>query len=704
MKRPELYLLVWFLACWSCTGVKRENRGIKTLGTEIVETLHGAAIRDPYRWLEHSGDPAVQKWLDAQERLARAFLDPLPQREWLIERNRAFRMYDDEWPPDDCLAGDRCFQWVKRQDDEKWKICTMAHADAPPRVLIDPNTWNPTETLDFFVESPDGSYAAFGRSIGGDENSVIQIVDVATGTVLPDRVRGWQQDRVSWLLDNSGFYYSAKPLTGTVAEGEEHFWHAVYFHRLGSSPGEDIRIFGHDTVKEYYHQAIVSEDGQRVIFYRFGKNAAEVFIQKVGCPEAPVPVAAGFDADYRVLPLEEKLFIWTDLDAPMGRVLVTDADSPGRGSWREFIPESGNKLQYINGIGGRIFAVYLQDVHTVIKIYSFDGEYLRDLPFPVMGMAGVSGYWSKPRTRVHVSSFTHPPTSYLYDFNENSLEVYHAWPIPIETADIVTEQVFYPSRDGTRIPMFLVYPGDAAPDGGLPVLMNVYGGFGHAMTPHFSVDHLNWIEAGGMVAVPGIRGGGEYGKAWHDAGRLERKQNTIDDVISAAVWLVDRGFTRPDRIALTGTSNGGFVAGAATVQQPDLFAAVCCQVPLLDMLRYHKFGIANLWTVEYGDPDNPEHFKFLRRISPYHNVLPGVRYPAMLFVAGENDARVDPLHARKMAARMQAANPLGNPVLLLVQHDSGHGGGTTLTPRINQQADVYAFLMNRTGLQAPAKK
>lgn len=674
----------------------------ETAKIAVRDTLHGVEIIDNYRWLENAENPEVVAWTKEQESLTHSILDTLPQREFLIKRFNELLRYDDEDVPDKVLDGERIFLWTKKKDEEKWVYNTRAREDAELEELINPNLWDPTETLADVVPSRDGKYVAFGKAHGGDENPIYLVMVVETGEILPDSLLGWKQRVSSWLPENSGFYYTANPLKGEVPEGEENYWQSVYFHKLGTPPSEDKKIFFHNTVKEYWHDAAVTEDGKYVVFYRSIYNQNEVYFKRVGSDEPLIPITTSFDAQYSVDIIEGKILIRTDKDAPLYKVYITDVDKPDQQYWREFIPEDSNDmLQYIACIAGHVYAVYQHNAYTRVKIFTLEGKYLRELSFPTIGTANLTGYWSQPDVWVKFSSFTYPSTIYRYDFGNDSLILYRKYPVEIDVSNFTTEQVWYKSKDGTPISMFLVHHKDLKKDGNNPTLLTAYGGFNISITPRFSTSKVVWLEAGGMVAIPNLRGGGEYGQEWHKAGMLEKKQNVFDDFIAAAEWLIDNGYTNPDKLAISGGSNGGLLVGAATVQRPELFKVVDCAVPLLDMIRYHKFGYANVWAEEYGSSDNPEQFKYLYRYSPYHNVINGVKYPAMIITGSENDARVDPLHARKMVARLQEANPHGEPILLLVQKASGHHGGTTLSVRIEQQAQTLAFLMQQLGMNAP---
>lgn len=703
MQKIFLVLVIFTAAIVSAGNMKipavKYPPGLKA---DVVDTIFGTPVPDPYRPLENYQDPAVQAWLAAEEKISRDILDRLPQRKGLTRRLTELRRYDDESTPNPVLYGDRLFYRAIKKDWERWAFYTKADDKAEAVLLLDPNQWG-ENTLDWTEPSRDGKYLAYGVSDAGKEDPRIKILEIATGKTLTDSLRGRRQGGVSWLPDNSGFYYTCNPFKGEVPEGEEEYWDAVYFHQLGAPAAEDKKVFYHDQVKEYYHYAYLSEDGQYVFFSRgvFYKNA--VYFRKLAGPDTLIPVVEDFDAQYSVSEIDGKLVIQTDKDAAKGIVYVTDVDKPARENWRVLIPEAEDKLEYLAAVGGNLYAVYTHNAHALIKIYARDGKYIRELPLPTMGSASVWGYWTKPDVWVHFTSFTYPGTTFKYDPAKNELVLFHKPPIQVDSTLYNTEQVWYESRDSTKIPMFLVHKKDQKQNGQQPVYLTGYGGFNIGEEPYFSSGYTAWLEAGGMVAIPNLRGGGEFGQEWHKAGMFEKKQNVFDDFIAAAEWLIANKYTNPNRIAIAGASNGGLLMGAALTQRPDLFRAVYCGVPLLDMIRYHKFGYANIWAEEYGSADNPEQFPYLLKYSPYHNIRPGVKYPSILFVASDNDARCYPLHAMKMAARLQAADPQGRPILLLVQKKSGHGGGTTITESISQSVDILSYLMDNVGLMTPKK-
>lgn len=674
---------------------------------DLVETLHGVRVADPFRWLEPSDAAEVRAWQEAWTAIAAERLGRLPQRSWLASRLEQLWRYDDLTPDSPCLRSERRWYATKRADQDKWALWQREEPDAEGRLVLDPNTWERTQTLGGSWSSPDGRYLAYGVARGGDENPVLRVLDLETGQHLPDRFRGWKQGTVSWRHDNSGFYYASKPLPGEVPGGEEHYWHRVWWHPLGTDGSQDVVVFEDPKVKEHYHGAQVSEDGQWLVLTRTRFQKSEIFLQDLWAGGEPVPVATGFDADYQAWVVGSRVLLLTDRDAPRYRVLSASVHAPGREHQVELIPEHpDDTLSGLAPVGGRLYVVYQHAAHTRIDVRELSGAFSHALPLPGIGTASVSGFWSKPEVRVSYQSFATPPCEYRYNPDTRQLDLVHRAPIALDVSRMVVEQVWYSSKDGTAVPMFLVHRDDVVQHGDNPVFLTGYGGFNVSRNPVFATTYALWVEAGGVLAMPNLRGGGEFGAAWHEAGMREGKQRVFDDFIAAAEWLIDKGWTRPSRLAIAGGSNGGLLVAAALVQRPDLFRAVLCQVPLADMLRFHLFGIANIWTPEYGSPDDPEMFPYLRAYSPYHNVPDGLDAPAVLVTASLNDARTDPAHARKMFARLVQATGRGpedpRPILLKVLSDSGHHGGVTLDDQIAQTADHLAFVMDQVGMSAPA--
>jgi len=669
----------------------------------VADTFHGTVIVDNYRWLENGSDSLVQSWTVAQNRLSRSFLDSMPQRRCFVSRLTELRRYDKQGMPFRVPDGSARFYWRQARDQEKPVSYVQEHESLPARVILDENELDRAEQLLSFSPSRDGRYVALGLARGGGEDARVRIMEVASGRLLPDTLKGTRQSWVSWVANNVGFYYTAAPRPGDVPKGDEAYWHTVYFHRLGTQGRDDRRVFGHDSVREYMHVCQVSEDGRYAAFVRASMAGVnQLFLLRLGSKDSIRPVAAGMDATYGGAIVDSLLFIMTDAGAPMGRVYVTHVDRPQRENWQEFVPEMPDaRLVDVKPIGGRIYLTYERQAHTVVRVHARDGRFLREMPLPALGTASVDGTWRDDEVRVNFSSFTYPGSQFYYDFAADSLRLFFQPRLGIRSDQYVTELVWYKSKDGTPVSMFLVRRRDATRDGRNPVLLTAYGGFGISMTAGYSSSHMAWLEAGGIIAVAHVRGGGEYGRSWHEAGKFAGRQKTFEDFFAAGEWLVAQRYTRPERLAAYGGSNGGLTVAAAMVQRPDLFRAVVLDRPILDMLRYQRFGLAGMWAGEYGTAGDSGQFGYIAGYSPYQNVRPRTRYPAVLLFGSENDFRADPCHARKMAARMQALNPRGRPVLLVMEGASGHFGGTTQATQIEQTADRYAFLMSMLGMPTP---
>jgi prolyl oligopeptidase len=669
----------------------------------VSDTFHGTVVVDNYRWLEDGKDSLVQAWTAAQNRLSRSFLDSLPQRGFLVSRLTELKRYDRQGMPFRVPDGSARFHWRRTRDQEKPVSYVQEHESLPARVIFDENELDSDEQLMSFSPSRNGRYVALGIARGGSEDARVRIMEVSSGRVLTDTLRGARQSWVSWVPENVGFYYTATPLPGSVPKGDEAYWYTVYFHRIGTQGENDRRVFGHDSVREYVHVGQVSEDGRYAAFVRASMAGAnELFLQRLGSGDPIHPVAVGMDAVYGGALVDSLLLIMTDAGAPMGKVYKTHPDRPERENWQEFVPEMPDaRLVDVKPIGGRVYLVYEHQAHTVVRIHARDGRFIRELPLPALGTASVDGTWQDDGVRVHFSSFTYPGSQFYYDFEGDSLQLFFQPRLGIRSDEYVTELVRYKSKDGTPVSMFVVSRRDVARDGRNPLILTAYGGFGVSMTAGYSSSQMALLEAGGAVAVAHVRGGGEYGRSWHEAGKFAGRQKTFEDLIAAAEWLVAEKYTSPERLAAYGGSNGGLTVAAAMVQRPGLFRAVVLDRPILDMLRYHLFGPAGMWAEEYGTANDPEQFSYIAGYSPYQNIESGTGYPAVLLCGSENDYRADPCHARKMAARMQSLNPRNEPVLVVVEGASGHFGGTTETTQIEQTADRYAFLMDALGMRPP---
>lgn len=719
----SIIVLLWFLLLVfnPVAAEKTKYQYPESKKIKVVDKLHGVEVIDNYRWLEDMKNPEVQAWIDKQNHLSRQALENTPQRKWAIDRYAYFNQYYTMAFSEKIEAGNRTFWQEKKKGKKHWSIMFRVNKknkaekagkanketeEAPARELLDLKSYGPHTELWGLMPSPKGKYLVFIISDKGKENDRAQIIDVASGKILPDTLKGWRHEFVEWLPDGSGFYYSASPKKGEVPEGDEYAWASVYFHTLGDSPARDKKIFYHPTEKKHMHWTLISQSKKYLFFirgwYTSGNN--EIYFKKVSGPDSLIPLATGFDAGYIVAEFEDKFLIRTDWNAPLGRAFIVDPAKPGREHWKEFIPEAAEKLEPrgIRPTAGVVVGKYLDGGASKLKVFDKTGRYLRDIPLPGVGTAGAGGKWDDPEIKVKFSSYTQPVSQYKYNFKTNTLTFEkQIYPLKVDVSKYITRRVFYRSKDGTRVSMFLLQPKDLVLNGANPTLLHGYGGFNKSMRSFFRGKFIPWLEAGGVVAIPNLRGGGEYGKEWYEGGKGRNKQNSFDDCIAAAEWLIKNKYTNPEKLALQGTSNGGLMAIAVTVQRPDLFKAVWSRVPFTDMIRFNKFGRAKIWINEYGNPGDPRDFKCLRAYSPYHNVREGISYPAVLLTAGENDVRCHPLHAMKMAARLQAANKGKNPILLRVVRDTGHDPDVTTKEWGIRDAEAWAFLMDQVGMKTP---
>ena len=659
--------------------------------------LHGQWFDDPYMWLERLDDAETQAWIAEQEAVTHGVLRAVSGRSTLREAVDRFTRHARLSAPIR-TGSDRELFWQASVSDEKLVLRMRRGEDAPLETVLDPNTWPSDETLVFAEPSPDGSLLAYGKATGSTHDAVIHVLDVETGQLLPDRPRGTNHSSLAWRPDGSGFFYAACPAHGEVPPGEEAHWNAIYEHRLGSiTPAR--RIFGDDQVKEFWCTIKVSECGRFAVLYKWDYVHANVVHLLRLADDALLPVAPAMRSLNQVQVLDDVLLVHTDLDAPRGRLCVAPLTAPME--WRTLISEDADTLQTVAGVGGRLYAVYSHAASHRVRIHARDGTYLRDVVLPALGsvnhndgggvVSGVTGAWSGEEVWVSFTSYVHPPSIYRYDYAADQLVPYHVPDVGLDASAYETEQVWYESRDGTRVSMFLVRPKDVPRDGRCPVRLSGYGGFNISLEPRFSALSAAWLKLGGALAFPNIRGGGEYGRSWHEGGLKMRRQNAFDDYIAAARWLVASGLTTPDRLVSRGNSNGGLLVAVTAMQAPEAFGAVYCRAPILDMLRFPKFGFLSSAISEYGSPDDPVEGAYLAGYSPYHNVRADRPYPVTTFVSALNDRITPPYDPLKMVARLHAEATQGGPYFLLPLRASGHGGGTTLTALIEQDVDELSF-------------
>jgi prolyl oligopeptidase len=671
--------------------------------SDAVEVLHGVTIPDPYRWLEDGQSAATRQWTDAQNALTRSYLDAVPARERIrtcLDRLLAIGALSTPAP----VRG-RYF-YLRRDGRQNQPVLYLRQGvRGEDRAILDPNALDAggAVALDWHYPSEDGTLLAYGLSENGSEQSVLRVMNVDTAVVLPDRIPHTRAAELAWLPDSTGFYYTRYPVPGQAPDGEEHYHRTIYFHRLGTDPAEDPLVFK-PAEKEHWPGVGISPDGRWLVISvarTFDQTDLYLMDRWSGAP--PVAVAQDLPASFNGEVAHGRLFMRTNLDAPTYRLYVVDPEHPERERWKEIVPPRTEAvLEGVHVTARHLALDYLERAASRLRLTDHEGGNVRELRLPTLGsLFGGGAEWDGEELFYGFSSYTVPPSVYRVDLATGAEELWLGVDADVDPSRFEVRQVSVRSKDGTEVSMFLVHRTGLVKDGRNPVHLTGYGGFNISMTPAFSRSLLLWLDSGGVVAIPNIRGGGEYGERWHQEGMLGRKQNSFDDFIAAAEWLIAEGYTSPTRLAAAGGSNGGLLMGAVLTQRPDLFRAVVIQVPLLDMLRYHRFLIARLWIPEYGSAEDPEQFSWLRAYSPYHHVREGVAYPAVLLATAESDSRVDPMHARKMAARLQAATASPRPILLRLESRAGHGAGKPLNKMLEELTDTWTFVFSELGVEFP---
>jgi prolyl oligopeptidase len=669
----------------------------------VIQNIHGVDVADPYRWLEAEDSAEVQAWMKGQNAYARRRLESLPGREALSERLRELFYVDALSTPRQ--RGQRQFYERRHADKEKAIVYWREGTQSEERVLIDPNTLSDdgSISLGIWVPSHGGEKVAYTLKENNADEATLYVMDVATGQVSPsDRIEGAKYAEPSWTPGGDGFYYTYLPTDPDIPVADRPGFAEIRFHALGTDPENDPLVHERTGDPATFAGAWLSRDGHWLFYsVSHGWNATDVYYRDMRVGEQTWrPLVVGVDALFSVEAWDDRFYVMTNDGAPRWRVLRVDPSSPDRASWEEVVPESRDAvLENAAVVGGHLALTYLRDAVSQLEVRTLDGELVRRVPLPGLGSSGgLRGNPDQDEAYFSFSSFTRPVEIYRTAISSGETELWSKVELPIDPSPYTVEQVFYPSKDGTAVPMFLVHRKDIPRDGSTPFLLTGYGGFNVSETPSFRSSLYVWLEAGGGYALANLRGGGEYGEEWHRAGMLGNKQNVFDDFIAAAEYLITDGLTRPERLAIRGGSNGGLLVGAALTQRPDLFAAVVCDVPLLDMVRYHLFGSGKTWIPEYGSADDKAAFSWLYAYSPYHHVKAGVAYPAVLLRSADSDDRVDPMHARKMAAALQAASTSNKPILLSIEANAGHGGADRVKKAVEEATDVYAFLMKELGL------
>ena len=664
-----------------------------TKAEPVTDDIHGVKITDPYRWLEDQNSPQTRQWLEAQEKYARAYLDALPGRAQLKKEFGALLKIDSMSAP--AARNGRYFFSRRLATEDRASLCMRQSYNGKDEVLVDAKivTTDPTSSVSYMGISRDGNLIAYGIRKGGEDESEIHFLDVATRKPLTDVIPRERFSGFSIKPDKTGVYYSVLPAKGS----------RVYYHAMGTPASADKEVFGSGYGPTQLISSGLSEDGRwLVLIVADGVPAKknEIYVKDVEHNGPIVTVTKDIEAEFDPDFAGDSLILTTNWDAPNRRIFRADLKNPTQDHWKEIVPEGKLAIDSVSAAGGRLYVSYLDNVVTRIKQFDINGKDLGDFKLPGIGSASPpSGRWTDNELFFDFTSFVVPTSAYRYLVSTGKEDLWFQPKVPIHTGDMEVKQVWYPSKDGTKIPMFIVARKGLALDGNRPTLMTAYGGFNISLTPQFSAIAAWWTEHGGVFAQPNLRGGGEFGEAWHHAGMFEKKQNVFDDFIAAAEWLIENKYTNPSRLAIQGGSNGGLLMGAMMTQRPDLFGAIVCGAPLLDMLRFQKMSVGSWWTAEYGSADDPKQFPYLLKYSPYQNVHKGTKYPPIMFVTGDSDTRVDPAHARKMAALMQADNGSNNPIILRYDTKGGHSGIGSVDKVIDQQVDQMSFIADRLGVK-----
>jgi prolyl oligopeptidase len=661
---------------------------------DVAETIHGTVVHDPYRWLEDQDSAETRAWINAENGCTQAALGQLPGQEAIAKRLGELIKVDTIRLPIE--RGGRYFYARRAANQDLFVLYMRRGAKGEEEVLVDPAKLSAdhTTSVNFEGVSDDGKLLAYGVRKGGEDEVSLHFLDTDTGKERTDVLpRARYISSPTFRKDKSGFYYSKQ-----VDEGPR-----AYFHAMGTDPAQDTKIFGDGYTPDKILAVDLSEDQRYLVFTVFYGSAcdrSEVYFQDLKIAGPITPVVNTLEGCFQGAIANDTLYLQTNWKAPKWRMVAVPLRTPSQEHWKEIIPEGESRMEEFRLAGGKIVAQYSHSAASELKIFEMDGKAAGGVALPALGtVAGITGRWKSGEVFFSFQSFAIPATVYRYELGAGGPEVWAKPAVPIDASAFEVKQVWYESKDKTRVPMFLFYKKGLQLDGANPALMTAYGGFDVSETPQFRDDAVVWVEHGGVFALPSLRGGGEFGEDWHRAGMLEKKQNVFDDFYGAAEWLIANKYSRADKLAITGRSNGGLLMGAAMTQRPELFGAIVCGYPLLDMVRYQNFFVAKYWVPEYGSSEDAEQFPALFAYSPYHHVVAGTRYPAILFLTGDSDTRVAPLHARKMTAAVQAAQGADKPILLLYDTKLGHSEGRPVSKIIEEDTQVLGFLMWQVGVK-----
>ncbi len=677
--------------------------------SDQVDDYHGTKVPDPYRGLEDTDSPDTRAWIEAENKLTFHYLDQIPYRQAIHDRLMKLWNFERYGVPEQ--QGGRYFYQHNTGLQNQNILLVADSLNAEPRVLLDPNTLSADGTVALVghTVSDDGKLLAYGTAASGSDWMEWRVRDVDTGKDLSDLIKWVKFSGASWTKDNKGFFYSRydEPKSDTALRDANYF-HKLYYHRLGTPQSEDTLTYDRPDNKELGFGGAVTDDGHYLIIHVWQGTSPKnrLYYKDLTKPDSHViKLLDDFDAEYSFIDNDGPVFwIKTDLDAPRGRLIAIDTRHPERANWKILVPQGKDKLEHANVINNTFVLSYLKDAQTEVRVHDLDGKLLHTVDLPGIGTAeGFAGKRKDKETFYAFTSFISPTTIYRYDLPAARSSIYRQPKVDFDSTQYETKQVFYTSKDGTRVPMFITAKKGLKLDGQNPVLLYAYGGFNISLTPAFSVGNAVWLEMGGVYAQPNLRGGGEYGEEWHKAGTLAQKQNVFDDFIAAAEWLIANKYTSPSKLAIRGGSNGGLLVGACMTQRPDLYGATLPAVGVMDMLRFHKFTIGWAWTSDYGSSDDPQMFKAIYAYSPLHNLKPGTKYPPTLITTADHDDRVVPGHSFKFAATLQADQAGPAPVLIRIETKAGHGAGKPISKQIEETADSWAFVARNLNMPVDLK-
>jgi prolyl oligopeptidase len=688
-------------------GDAKPRPSVSARRSDVVDEYHGVKVPDPFRWLEDPDSPETRAWVEAENKVTFAYLAEITQRDRIKERLTKLWDYEKFGVP--YREGDRYFYTRNSGLQNQSVLYTTPSLEGEPRVLLDPNALSADGTiaLSGVAVSDDGKLLAYGLASAGSDWNEWKVRDVETGRDRDDDLKWIKFSSASWTKDGKGFFYERFPEPASGADlKQSNYNQKVYHHRLGTPQSEDTLVYERPDHKEWLFSSEVSEDGTYLIITVRKSSAPKnrVLYKELGDDQAKVvELIDSFDDEYTFIGNDGPVFWFkTNRDAPRGRVIAIDTRKPDRENWKEVIPQAADALESVSLVGDQFVASYLKDAHTQVKVFDLEGKFVRHVEFPGIGTAsGFGGKRKDKETFYSFTGFTTPATIYRYDLATGKSTVLRRPKVDFNPDGYETEQVFYSSKDGTKVPMFLSYRKGLKRDGKNPTYLYGYGGFNVSLTPAFSPANLVWMEMGGVYAVPNLRGGGEYGEDWHQSGTKLKKQNVFDDFLAAAEWLIANKYTSAPKLAIGGGSNGGLLVGACLTQRPDLFGAALPAVGVMDMLRFHKFTIGWAWVDDFGSSDDPEQFQAIRAYSPLHSIKPGMAYPATLITTADHDDRVVPAHSFKFAATLQEAQGGDAPILIRIETRAGHGAGKPTTKIIEEAADKWAFLVRVLGISWP---